>query len=113
MLLSKSTHSQKRCEKCDIDIDNSVWKGQRIIIKPYPNSPVNYCVRCGLNSTNRRIMLTENNLDEFIQKGNGVLEINQTQDFVNSESKKRKEVVHQRKMVTSYRNQYGKVEVTI
>ncbi len=97
MLLSKPIEKvQRGCEKCGLDISLSIWKDKPIIIKPYTKSNACYCVRCGLNSTNRRIMLTENNLDEFLQS-NGFLEIHQTPEFIESEFKVRTEIIKVRK----------------
>jgi len=117
LLLSKSNRKSQsgfgRCEKCDVNISNSIWKDQQVIIKPFPNGNSCYCVKCGLNSKYRKIMITEINLDEFIQKGKGILEVTQTPEFIESEFKRRMDVISSRKNSRHQPIIKNRMEVTI
>jgi hypothetical protein len=88
--------SQKVCEKCGLDMSFSLWKDKPVIIQPFTKANTSYCVSCGLNSTYRRIMITESNLDKFIKKGKPSLTILQSPEFIEAEFERRSNIIKNR-----------------
>lgn len=68
MLIScNKTESQKRCDRCDVKIENSTWKGIRVCLKSLTKQGRKfYCAKCVLK-LKRFSTIKIQHLDEFVK----------------------------------------------